>query len=260
MSADSAPGMPERAAKGDAMPDQTAVIAQPKAPISLSGRILKLARGLSMMAVWIALVFLGAGRLDWARGWICTAVYLLAVMTVGVLVRRFNPGLTEARDHWVRADIPKFDRVFLGFYLPLTFIQMVAGGVDAVRFRALPMPEWTLLPGIALFLASMALICWTLVVNRFAESTVRIQSDRGHKVVSTGPYALVRHPMYAGMLLMSPGTAMMLGSGWAMLIAGAMAALLVYRTAKEDEFLRRELPGYREFASETRFRLLPGVW
>jgi len=99
-----------------------------------------------------------------------------------------------------------------------------------------------------------------MTVNRFAESTVRIQSERNHAVVSSGPYRIVRHPMYVGMFLMYPATAMMLGSGWAMAVAALILVLIVWRTVEEDRFLHRELTGYREYAALTRYRLVPGLW
>lgn len=145
-------------------------------------------------------------------------------------------------------------------YIPLAFIQVLVAGLDAVRFHALPLPEWTLFPGIVLFVAAMAMVAWSLLANPFAESTVRIQPDRGQTVVSTGPYHIVRHPMYVGFVLMWPATALMWGSGWAMAVAALMLILVVWRTAEEDNFLRRELPGYQEYVDLTRFRLVPGLW
>jgi protein-S-isoprenylcysteine O-methyltransferase Ste14 len=181
-------------------------------------------------------------------------------MAIGTLLKRVNPELAAARARFMHKDTAPFDRTFLWIYFPLTFIQISVAGLDAVRFQALPLPEWTLLPGIVVFVAAMAMITWSLLANPFAEATVRIQSDRGQSVVSTGPYHFVRHPMYVGFVLMSPATALILGSGWAMEVAALMMALVVWRTAKEDSFLRRELPGYQEYAALTRFRLVPGLW
>jgi protein-S-isoprenylcysteine O-methyltransferase Ste14 len=212
------------------------------------------------MILWIALLFAGAGRFDWARGWIAAAVYVLTMTATGALVHRCNPGLLEARAKFIRKDTPSFDRIFMWIYLPLTYIQVLVAGLDAVRFRALLLPQWTLVPGIALFLAAMAMVTWTFLVNPFAETRVRIQPDRSHTVVSTGPYHIVRHPMYVGSILMYPATAMMLGSGWAMAVAALILVLIVWRTAEEDRFLHRELPGYLEFAAHTRYRLIPGLW
>lgn len=212
------------------------------------------------MAFWIALCFGGAGRIDWVRGWICAAVYVICMTISGAVVRRLNRELMSERDQWKRHPMTRFDKVILSIYLPLFFLQVLVAGLDAVRYRWLPLPMGTTIPGALLFLAAMALVTWTMVVNPFAEATVRIQAERGHVVVSRGPYRAVRHPMYVGMILMFPATALILGSGWAMVVAGIMAALIIWRTGNEDNFLLRELPGYQEFAVCTRWRLVPGVW
>ena len=117
-----------------------------------------------------------------------------------------------------------------------------------------------LIPGAFLFAAAMSLIAWTLAVNRHAETTVRIQTDRGHAVVTTGPYRFVRHPMYAGAIVMYVTTPLIWGSGVALAISAAIIALLIWRTGMEDRTLQRELPGYSEYAARTRFRLAPGIW
>lgn len=242
------------------MPNSLVKPTEAKAVPSLGGRIWKLAKGMSAMIIWVVAAFAGAGRLDWARGWVCVAVYMLVMTATGALVKRFNPGLLEARAKFIRKETPLFDKIFMLIYIPLAFIQVLVAGLDAVRFHALPLPEWTLFPGIVLFVAAMAMVAWSLLANPFAESTVRIQPDRGQTVVSTGPYHIVRHPMYVGFVLMWPATALMWGSGWAMAVAALMLILVVWRTAEEDNFLRRELPGYQEYVDLTRFRLVPGLW
>jgi len=133
-------------------------------------------------------------------------------------------------------------------------------GMDAVRFRWSSMPFVSVYIGAVLYGLSMALVGWVLCTNPFAESSVRIQHDRGHTVVSSGPYRFVRHPMYVGSCFMYAATGLILGSVWALLDAGLLAILLVVRTALEDRTLRRELAGYEEYASRTRCRLIPGVW
>ena len=99
-----------------------------------------------------------------------------------------------------------------------------------------------------------------MVVNPYAESSVRIQTDRGQTVVTSGPYRFVRHPMYVGIILMSLANPLVWGSAWALAMSGVLILLFLWRTAKEDQTLRRELPGYDEYAAQTRYRLLPGVW
>ena len=99
-----------------------------------------------------------------------------------------------------------------------------------------------------------------MVVNPFFEKTVRIQTDRGHRVVDTGPYAYVRHPGYVGFLGWILAAPLLLASVWAIVPALISVVGLVIRTALEDRTLRAELPGYPEYAARVRFRLIPGMW
>ena len=121
-------------------------------------------------------------------------------------------------------------------------------------------PFWTVYPGIGGFIVSAVLITWVLVKNPHAESSVRIQKDRGHSVIASGPYRLVRHPMYVGLIQLHQSMALILGSMWAMALAGLITILFLWRTALEDQTLRQELPGYEEYATVTRYRLMPGIW
>jgi protein-S-isoprenylcysteine O-methyltransferase Ste14 len=213
-----------------------------------------------MPALWIALLFGSAGTLRWLRGWICLAAYIICMSVVGILMRRSNPELEQERSKWKRDDTKKFDKTFLALFIPLTFVQVVVAGFDVVRFGWTRMPFEAVYPGVIIFAAANALIGWTLAVNRHAETTVRIQSDRAHTVITSGPYRIVRHPMYLGTLFMYPATALILGSLWALAVSAIMALLLIWRTAMEDLTLRDELPGYEEFTRTTRYRLLPGIW
>ena len=101
---------------------------------------------------------------------------------------------------------------------------------------------------------------WAESVNKFFEPTVRIQTDRGHKVIDTGPYALVRHPGYVAACLLFMGMPLALGSLWALIPAVLSCLLLVVRTILEDRTLREELSGYEEYTQRVRYRLIPGVW
>jgi protein-S-isoprenylcysteine O-methyltransferase Ste14 len=97
-------------------------------------------------------------------------------------------------------------------------------------------------------------------VNKFAEPSVRIQTERGHTVVSTGPYGIVRHPLYSFSFPVFIGTSLALGSLWALVPAVIACLTLILRTHWEDQMLQAELPGYKEFAQRVRFKLLPGIW
>lgn len=223
-------------------------------------RIRRLAQFLSIMAVWAVLCFGGAGRLNWLRGWVWFVIYGASMSVTAAVVHRFNPDLFQARARWRRKDTKKFDRIFLSIFAPLIFLQILVAGMDAGRFGWMPLPRWTLFPGVALLLAATTLVTWVLAVNPFAETSVRVQEERGQRVISAGPYRLVRHPMYVGLMLTYLANALMLGSGWAAVIGAAISALLVWRTFCEDNFLRGNLAGYSEYAARTRFRLVPGLW
>lgn len=227
---------------------------------SLLHRLALGAQGFATMALWVCLAFVGAGRLDWRRGWVSTAVYGTVMLLAAVFIHRFNPGMLQVRSQWRRRQMPRFDKICLLLYLPLTFVQVLVAGMDSVRYRWLPLPAWTMVPGIVLFVLTMAQVTWVIATNPYADAVVRIQPERGHRVISTGPYRIVRHPMYAGTILMYPATALMLGSGCAIGVAGAILVVIIWRTAEEDRFLQRELPGYAEFAARTRYRLIPRVW
>lgn len=122
------------------------------------------------------------------------------------------------------------------------------------------MPLGAVYPGIILFMIAASLITWVLIENPHAESSVRIQTDRGHNVVASGPYRLVRHPMYVGLILLHTSMALVLDSTWNLGLAALIAILFLWRTAREDQALRRELPGYEEYTNVTRYRIVPGIW
>jgi len=211
-------------------------------------------------AWYISAVFLGAGRLNWTRGWISVALTVGCMTALGLVAQRHNPELMAQRARWRRKDTKPFDKIFLSIYLPLVLFHPVLAGLDAVRFRWSSMPFVFVYVGGAIYVASAAVIGWVLVVNPHAESSVRIQNDRGHAVVSSGPYRFVRHPMYVGIIVMGIAMPLVWGSLWALLLGGVTAMMFVWRTGREDKTLRQELPGYEEYADRTHYRLIPGVW
>lgn len=211
--------------------------------------------------IWaIGSQFLAAGTWNWTRGWICVSVWIVTMSLVTLFTQRYNPQLMKERAKWRRKDTKRFDQIFLTIYLPLVLIQPVVAGFDAVRYRWSTIPFAYVYPGIILLLLASALIAWVLCTNPYAETSVRIQTDRGQEVITTGPYRFVRHPMYVGVILLYFATPMIWGSLWALAVAGVIAVLMVSRTALEDRTLRRELPGYEEYAVHTRYRLLPHLW
>jgi protein-S-isoprenylcysteine O-methyltransferase Ste14 len=218
-----------------------------------------LARTALGSAVYTAIAFIAAGRLEWARGWIYALLFVAASVAGSVIVHRANPGLLEERAKGIRADTKAFDRVFYRVFLPLAVAYPLVAGLDA-RFSVSQLPFWTVYPGALLFVAGSAFTTWAMAVNPHAESTVRIQNERGHVLVTGGPYGFVRHPIYTGTLIGLPGTALMLGSAWSLVPMALTGLLFVWRTVREDADLHQELAGYAGYAATTRYRLVPGVW
>jgi len=214
------------------------------------------ARLLVFLAMLIALPFAGAGRLDWWRGWAFAGLFFTMMVVNVTLVASKNPELM--RERWRRREDTKtFDKVFAALNFPTFMAILFVGGYDGSRH---PLAFQWFVVGVLLMVLGDVPVLWAMLVNVYLETTVRIQKDRGHKVVTTGPYALVRHPMYTGMSLTFLGLPLILGSAWAYVPAVFAIALLVWRTWMEDRTLRRELEGYEEFTQKTRYRLIPGIW
>jgi len=143
--------------------------------------------------------------------------------------------------------------------LPLMVAHYVLAGLD-VRFVWSSVPLSIRLVGLALVASAMSLVGWTLLENPFASSAVRTQEDRGQRVIQTGPYALVRHPMYLGVFLFCLGSGLALGSWWSVLPLVTILPVFVRRTLLEDRMLQAELVGYRAYAEKVRWRVLPGLF
>ncbi len=136
----------------------------------------------------------------------------------------------------------------------------VLGGLDFRFGWSLELPLWLWLAAVAVLILTSAFSSWAMISNAFFAPTVSIQEDRGHTVVTGGPYRFVRHPAYIGWILGTLATALVLGSLWALVPAVLGGIVFVFRTALEDQTLQAELEGYRAYAAEVKYRLVPGVW
>ena len=230
-----------------------------------AGRALSWSVVLRALFFFLAMPFvplLVAWRWDWWQGWASAGLAILASAVSRAVALRKNPDLAVERGRGTSGEGTKgWDRV-LGPAVALygSLALSVVAGLDK-RFGWPPeLPVWLNLLGAGLIALGYALGTWAMVVNRFFSSVVRIQKDRGHTVVTTGPYRFVRHPAYSGGALALPAGALLLGSLWALIPASLVAVALVARTALEDRTLSEELPGYADYARQTRYRLFPGIW
>ncbi len=211
------------------------------------------------LAIFGLLLFGSAGRVDWFAGWLYLAILTINAGANYAYLRRVNPALIEHRIRLGKGT-ETWDKIWLAVFSPVFVAVYVVAGLDAGRLEWSAMPAWLWLAGLALFVPGALLFSWSMGVNPFFEKTVRIQSERGHRVIDSGPYRLVRHPGYSGFLGWIVSAPLLLGSWWAFLPAVLSIVLLVVRTALEDRTLRDGLPGYGVYAARIRYRLLPKVW
>jgi protein-S-isoprenylcysteine O-methyltransferase Ste14 len=211
------------------------------------------------LAIAVALFFVPAGRLDWWAGWRFLALFFAASLALYAWLRRRDPDLVAERQQ-SGPGVERWDRVIMGLYTPLLLTLPVVAGLDAGRFgwSAPSLPVQLL--GWLLLAVALAIVTWTMAANTYLSERVRIQEERGHHVVTGGPYRYVRHPMYVGVILALLGAPLALASLWALIPAAACAVLFVVRTALEDQTLQERLPGYQEYAGRVRYRLFPSVW
>lgn len=212
-----------------------------------------------MLAIFGACLFAAAGSWTWWRGWAGLIVCLLSECFInGVLAVRAPNTLNERGTS--HAGVKPFDRLFATLYLALSIGLAVVIGLDCVRFQWSSLPWATFVIGACLIAAATALGTWAMVVNEHFELLVRIQSERHHRVVTSGPYRLVRHPGYLAAILGVVAGPLLFGSVWGSVPTGLLAVLVVWRTIREDLTLRDELEGYAEYTKQTPNRLIPFFW
>lgn len=225
----------------------------------MSSRTRLLIASIAGFGLFAAILFWPAGSFRWVEGWLYLGLVTANQSFAYVYLRRVNPEVIEHRLRLGKGT-KGWDKIWGLFFTPVFLAIYVIAGLDAVRFEWSMMPWWLWPLGLALWLPGNALFTWSMAVNPFFEKTVRIQTERGHRVIDTGPYRFVRHPGYLGFFGWSLSAPLLLGSWWAFLPALLSIAGLAIRTGLEDRTLQAELTGYREYASRVRYRLIPGIW
>jgi len=206
-----------------------------------------------------AILFPTSGGADWGRAWVLLgALFICVALNLAVLVTR-NPELLAYRLQLERG-ARQWDKVLSALLVGLWVAALVAAGLDERFHWSPPLPGSLHLAAVVLLVTGDLLLLWAMAVNRFFSKIVRIQRERGHRVVNVGPYRYVRHPGYVGWILMSAAIPLILGSLWALVPVGLAVAGMVARTVLEDRMLWADLEGYTEYAARVRYRLLPGIW
>lgn len=207
-----------------------------------------------------ALVFVGAGRLNWGLGWLFVVVWGVLKVAFILLLRWRDPNLLVERATRHENTQP-YDRWVLPIYLAFSFGVILVASLDGGRFRwSGDLPPALILAAYVVYLFSNGLASWAAGSNPYFSSESRLQADRDQTVTRGGPYRFVRHPAYLSAVLTWPITGLLLESWWAA-IPGLLAALMMFvRTIYEDRMLLAKLPGYAEYAQQVRYRLFPGIW
>jgi protein-S-isoprenylcysteine O-methyltransferase Ste14 len=205
-------------------------------------------------------LFATAGTLHWPAAWVYLATSAILGPACGLWLAQTDPGLLAERMRLTaRDEQPAADKKFMLVFVVVAFVWFVAMGLDR-RMHASDVPLALQVLGLAMYLLSTGFVMWVFHENSFAAPVVKVQAERHHRVVSTGPYALVRHPMYSGIMLFFVGAPLLLGSWWGVSMAPLFAVLFAIRAGIEERALIAGLPGYADYAARVRYRLVPGIW
>jgi protein-S-isoprenylcysteine O-methyltransferase Ste14 len=214
---------------------------------------------LFMYLLQAGLLFGASGNLRWAAAWWYLGLYFFMLLGASVVMIPGHKEVIAERGRGTRG-AKKWDLVLVRIIAVPSLGLLVVAGLDQRFGWTIPLPVSVLVAGGIAFVLGYFFVLWAMHANPFFSQVVRIQSERGHHAVDTGPYGVVRHPGYLGMIFSFLGSVLILGSAWGWVCYLVYLLLVVIRTALEDATLQRELPGYAEYARQVHFRLVPGVW
>jgi protein-S-isoprenylcysteine O-methyltransferase Ste14 len=212
-------------------------------------------------AVIAALLFAPAGTLAWPAAWGFLAIMLGASVVIEVMLLRHDPDLLAVRlGPPIQRGQKWWDKVWVSVFAVLFMAWLALIALDAVRFRWSEVPVWLQVVGAAAVVGCYFIAYLAFRENTFLAPVVKVQAERGQRVISTGPYARVRHPLYSGALLFLAGTPLLLGSWYGLGAAVVLIAGLALRAVLEERTLAAELDGYVAYADRVKYRLVPRVW
>lgn len=220
----------------------------------------QIAQCVSFFAAFALAIFLPAGTLAWPAAWVFLALFFGFYLALTIWLARSNPDLLQERLLLRTSDQQGWDKVLFPLLVLCSFAWLSFLAFDATRAHWLPVPVWLQIVGAVILLSAFVLLFLTFRENTYLSPVVRIQGERGHRVVTTGPYHYVRHPMYTAIAVFVVGTSLLLGS-WFGLPAGAVFVVMLARRAMlEERTLQAHLPGYATYMTEVKYRLIPHLW
>ena len=207
------------------------------------------------------LLFSAAGNWRWAQGWAFIAIFMIGSIGFSAWLMRRDPELLASRlGPLMQRGQPVWDKLFLVTFVLVWLAWLVLMALDAQRWRTSDMPPWLNIAGGALVILGFLATMLVFRENSFAAPVVRVQAEREQHLIDTGPYAYVRHPMYAVATLYLIGMPLLLGSWYGLLVVPLFIAGMAPRAVFEECLLQRDLPGYADYMNRVRYRLIPGVW
>jgi protein-S-isoprenylcysteine O-methyltransferase Ste14 len=223
-----------------------------------------IAKLLLQTLIWIAamgaLLFVPAGKLHWPAAWVFLGTMAILGIASGLWLAKTDPALLAERMRpMMQKDQPTADKKFMLVFGLVALIWFLAIGLDR-RYQAAHVPMALQALGFLMLVCSTGFILWVMRENSFAAPVIKLQTERGHYVVSSGPYAWVRHPMYSGSVLFFAGAPLLLGSWWGVAMSPLFVLLFAIRAGIEERALIAGLPDYADYKARVRYRLVPGLW
>ena len=214
---------------------------------------------LVIFVVFSAALFVPAGTLAWPAGWAFLVLFLGFAMTMYTWLYRHNPALLRERLRPGTANQQQWDKLLFPLLQVFLLAWLAIQSADANGHWSV-VPAWLRFVGLALLLGSLVFLFTAFRENSYLSPVVRIQGERGHQVVSTGPYRYVRHPMYSAILIFVVGTSLFLGSAYGLMFGLLCLIVLARRAVLEERTLGESLPGYLAYTARVRYRLIPHIW
>jgi protein-S-isoprenylcysteine O-methyltransferase Ste14 len=214
---------------------------------------------LALTALQAALLCLSAWSLTWLEGWLYVGIYIFLIAASSFIMLPKRPEVVAERSKGAEGGKP-WDLLLTRLMAIPSLGMLVVAGLDHHFGWKPDLGLSAQVVGVVLYVLGYIITIWAMYTNKFFSSVVRIQKERGHQAITSGPYRFVRHPGYVGMVTSALGAVLLLNSVWAFIAFALYVAVVVTRTALEDKTLQAELDGYKEFAAHTRYRLIPGIW
>jgi len=212
-----------------------------------------------IMYIFIALaLFLPAGTIFWLQGWIYILIMITCSASFITYLTKKDPELLKARAKTKTTE--SWDKKLGIIGTPFFILMYILPGFDAVRFQWSNLPLYISVIGFIGMILAIILFFLVSRENTYLSRVVEIQEERGHKVITTGPYRIVRHPMYSAVIVLYISHCIALGSLFSLIPCAIIIITIILRTIREDKMLHEQLEDYKEYAQKTRYKLIPGIW